>query len=197
MAQRASHYQSLHTELLDKVSHATDTEKEVTSLLPSSSDNYWFFFLTAFYSPISVSPQLKRKGARVAALEKQLQEKTSAYSQAALKNTELENQLLVQHTHTYIHICAKWIRLLIWAMSDVCIFWMYSLLASFSLQECKFVYTVYMVSCSFTYLFWYRRRPALFNITSHWWPKGKETINSLWTGARDHSLNNARSNSTE
>ncbi|GLD51194.1 coiled-coil domain-containing protein 18 isoform X1, partial [Lates japonicus] len=64
MAQRASHYQSLHTELLDKVSQATDTEKE-----------------------------LKRKSARVAALEKQLQEKTSAYSQAALKNTELENQL--------------------------------------------------------------------------------------------------------
>uniref|UniRef100_A0A4W6FE73 Coiled-coil domain containing 18 n=1 Tax=Lates calcarifer TaxID=8187 RepID=A0A4W6FE73_LATCA len=64
MAQRASHYQSLHTELLDKVSQVTDTEKE-----------------------------LKRKSARVAALEKQLQEKTSAYSQAALKNTELENQL--------------------------------------------------------------------------------------------------------
>uniref|UniRef100_A0A665UH12 Coiled-coil domain containing 18 n=1 Tax=Echeneis naucrates TaxID=173247 RepID=A0A665UH12_ECHNA len=65
MAQRASHYQNLHTELLDKVSQATDTEKE-----------------------------LKRKSARVAALEKQLQEKTSAYSQAALKNTELENVLL-------------------------------------------------------------------------------------------------------
>lgn len=31
MAQRASHYQSLHTELMDKVSKATDTEKEVTS----------------------------------------------------------------------------------------------------------------------------------------------------------------------
>uniref|UniRef100_A0A8D3A116 Coiled-coil domain containing 18 n=1 Tax=Scophthalmus maximus TaxID=52904 RepID=A0A8D3A116_SCOMX len=73
MAQRASHYQSLHTELLDKVSHATDTEKE-----------------------------LKRKGARVAALEKQLQEKTSAYSQAALKNTELENQLL-EKTSTLQH----------------------------------------------------------------------------------------------
>lgn len=29
MAQRASHYQSLHTELLGKVSQATDTEKEV------------------------------------------------------------------------------------------------------------------------------------------------------------------------
>ncbi|CAB1429621.1 unnamed protein product [Pleuronectes platessa] len=76
MAQRASHYQSLHTELLDKVSQANDTEKE-----------------------------LKRKCARVAALEKQLQEKTSAYSQAALKNTELENQLLektnsVQHYQT-------------------------------------------------------------------------------------------------
>ncbi|XP_069568595.1 coiled-coil domain-containing protein 18 isoform X1 [Brachyistius frenatus] len=65
MAQRASHYQSIHTELLDKVSQATDTEKE-----------------------------LKRKSARVAALEKQLQEKTSAYSQAALKNTQLDNQLL-------------------------------------------------------------------------------------------------------
>ncbi|XP_044076253.1 coiled-coil domain-containing protein 18 isoform X2 [Siniperca chuatsi] len=65
MAQRASHYQSLHSELLDKVSQATDTEKE-----------------------------LKRKSARVASLEKQLQEKTSAYGQAALRNTELENQLL-------------------------------------------------------------------------------------------------------
>lgn len=30
MAQRASHYQSLHTELLDKLKQATDTEKEVT-----------------------------------------------------------------------------------------------------------------------------------------------------------------------
>ncbi|KAM8849404.1 coiled-coil domain-containing protein 18 isoform 2-T5 [Spinachia spinachia] len=65
MSQRASHYQSLHTELLDKVSQATDTEKE-----------------------------LKRKSARVGSLEKQLQEKSSAYSQAALTNTELENQLL-------------------------------------------------------------------------------------------------------
>ncbi|KAM9719760.1 coiled-coil domain-containing protein 18 isoform 1-T1 [Menidia menidia] len=64
MAQRASHYHDLHTELMNKVSRATDTEKE-----------------------------LKRKTARVAALEKQLQEKTSAYSLAALKNTELENQL--------------------------------------------------------------------------------------------------------
>ncbi|XP_022610747.1 coiled-coil domain-containing protein 18 [Seriola dumerili] len=73
MAQRASHYQSLHTELLDKVSQATDTEKE-----------------------------LKRKSARVSALEKQLQEKTSAYSQAALKNTELENQLL-EKTSTLQH----------------------------------------------------------------------------------------------
>nr|XP_020471831.1 coiled-coil domain-containing protein 18 isoform X2 [Monopterus albus] len=73
MAQRASHYQSLHMELLDKVSQATNTEKE-----------------------------LKRKSARVAALEKQLQEKTSAYSQAALKNTELENQLL-EKTSTLQH----------------------------------------------------------------------------------------------
>ncbi|CAJ1071872.1 coiled-coil domain-containing protein 18 [Xyrichtys novacula] len=73
MAQRASHYQSLHTELLDKVSQATDTEKE-----------------------------LKRKSARAAALEKQLQEKTSAYSQAALTNTELEKQLL-EKTSTLQH----------------------------------------------------------------------------------------------
>lgn len=48
---------------------------------------------------VSVSLQLKRKSARVASLEQQLQEKTSAYSQAALSNTELENQLLVQHPH--------------------------------------------------------------------------------------------------
>lgn len=45
--------------------------------------------------------QLKRKSARVASLEKQLQEKSSAYSQAALTNTELENQLLVHNTHTW------------------------------------------------------------------------------------------------
>ncbi|KAA8587730.1 hypothetical protein FQN60_016592 [Etheostoma spectabile] len=73
MAQRASHYQSLHMELLDKVSQATDTEKE-----------------------------LKRKSARAASLEKQLQEKTSAYSQAALTNTELEKQLL-EKTSTLQH----------------------------------------------------------------------------------------------
>ncbi|XP_047223128.1 coiled-coil domain-containing protein 18 [Girardinichthys multiradiatus] len=78
MAQRASHYQNLHTELLDKVSQATDTQKE-----------------------------LKRKSARVAALEKQLQEKSSAYSLAALKNTELENELKdksssIQHYQTLI-----------------------------------------------------------------------------------------------
>lgn len=42
-------------------------------------------------------PQLKRKSARVASLEKQLQEKSSAYSQAALTNTELQNQLQVQN----------------------------------------------------------------------------------------------------
>ncbi|XP_037537935.1 coiled-coil domain-containing protein 18 [Nematolebias whitei] len=64
MTQQALHYQNVHTELLNKVSKATDTEKE-----------------------------LKRKSARVAALEKQLQEKTSAYSLAALKNTELETLL--------------------------------------------------------------------------------------------------------
>lgn len=45
---------------------------------------------------IVIFSQLKRKSARVAALEKQLQEKTSAYSLAALKNTELESQLQVQ-----------------------------------------------------------------------------------------------------
>ncbi|XP_068458861.1 coiled-coil domain-containing protein 18 [Clinocottus analis] len=73
MTQRATHYQSLHTELQDKVSQATDTEKE-----------------------------LKRKSARVASMEKQLQEKTSAYSQAALTNTELERQLL-EKTSTLQH----------------------------------------------------------------------------------------------
>ncbi|XP_075877084.1 coiled-coil domain-containing protein 18 isoform X2 [Nelusetta ayraudi] len=64
IAQKASQYQNLHTELLGKASQATDTEKE-----------------------------LKRKSARVASLEKQLQEKSSAYSQAALTNTELQNHL--------------------------------------------------------------------------------------------------------
>ncbi|KAM9791621.1 scinderin like b isoform 1-T2 [Syngnathus typhle] len=64
LAQRASNYQNLQTELMDKANQAMASEKE-----------------------------LKRKSARAAALEKQLQEKTSAYSQAALRNTELENQL--------------------------------------------------------------------------------------------------------
>ncbi|XP_061550593.1 coiled-coil domain-containing protein 18 isoform X1 [Phycodurus eques] len=64
LAQRASHYQNLQMELMDKGNRTTASEKE-----------------------------LKRKSARVAALEKQLQEKTSAYSQAAMKNTELEKQL--------------------------------------------------------------------------------------------------------
>ena len=41
MAQRASHYQSLHTELLDKLSQATDTEKEVTFFFPKRG-NHWF-----------------------------------------------------------------------------------------------------------------------------------------------------------
>lgn len=47
-----------------------------------------------------VTFQLKRKSVRLAALEKQLQEKTSAYSQAAMKNSELEKEQLV---HTYTH----------------------------------------------------------------------------------------------
>lgn len=49
---------------------------------------------------LSGSHQLKRKSARAASLEKQLQEKSSAYSQVALTNTELEGQLQVPHTHT-------------------------------------------------------------------------------------------------
>lgn len=36
MAQKASQYQSLHTELLGKVNQATDTEKEVTQQQPTS-----------------------------------------------------------------------------------------------------------------------------------------------------------------
>lgn len=39
MAQRASHYQNLHTELLGKVSQATDTEKEVIPLACCSKKN--------------------------------------------------------------------------------------------------------------------------------------------------------------
>ncbi|KAM9789151.1 coiled-coil domain-containing protein 18 [Neosynchiropus ocellatus] len=64
MAQKVSHHQNLQKQLQDKLNQSADTEKE-----------------------------LKRKSARVAALEKQLQEKTSAYGQAALKNTALESQL--------------------------------------------------------------------------------------------------------
>ena len=50
MAQRTSHYQNLHTELMNKVSQATDTEKEVMSFLIYSlilsslfkiSDMFW------------------------------------------------------------------------------------------------------------------------------------------------------------
>ncbi|XP_054625230.1 coiled-coil domain-containing protein 18 isoform X1 [Dunckerocampus dactyliophorus] len=72
-AQRASHYQNLQAEMMDKANQASATEKE-----------------------------LKRKSARVAALENQLQEKTSAYSQATLKNTELEKQLQ-EKTNTLQH----------------------------------------------------------------------------------------------
>ncbi|KAJ3595534.1 hypothetical protein NHX12_004837 [Muraenolepis orangiensis] len=74
MVQRASHYQGLHNQLSEKTGRVTDTEKE-----------------------------LKRKGARIAALEKQLQEKTSAYSQAALRNTELEQQLLEKSSSLQHH----------------------------------------------------------------------------------------------
>lgn len=52
-------------------------------------------------SLLSDSHQLKRKSARAASLEKQLQEKSSAYSQAALTNTELEGQLQVPHTRSH------------------------------------------------------------------------------------------------
>ncbi|XP_051944107.1 coiled-coil domain-containing protein 18 isoform X1 [Hippocampus zosterae] len=64
LAQSASHCQNLQRDLMDKANQAAASEKE-----------------------------LKRKSARVAALEKQLEQKTSAYAQAALKNTELDNQL--------------------------------------------------------------------------------------------------------
>lgn len=50
---------------------------------------------------LSGSHQLKRKTARAASLEKQLQEKSSAYSQVALTNTELEGQLQVPHTRSH------------------------------------------------------------------------------------------------
>lgn len=50
---------------------------------------------------LSDSYQLKRKSARAASLEKQLQEKSSAYSQVALANTELEGQLQVPCTGSH------------------------------------------------------------------------------------------------
>ncbi|XP_066548781.1 coiled-coil domain-containing protein 18 [Amia ocellicauda] len=65
MDQRARHFQHIHDELLGKAAHATTLEKE-----------------------------LKKKSARLAALERQLQEKTSAYSAAAVRNTDLEQDLL-------------------------------------------------------------------------------------------------------
>lgn len=58
-------------------------------------NNIWFRHIHRVFFPPLFLPQLKRKSARVAALEKQLQEKSSAYSLAALKNTELENELQV------------------------------------------------------------------------------------------------------
>lgn len=41
MAQRASHYQNLHTELLERGSQATDSQKEVTMLSHRYSSGLW------------------------------------------------------------------------------------------------------------------------------------------------------------
>lgn len=43
----------------------------------------------------------------------------------------------------------------------------------------------------------YRRKPALFSITSHSWPKSKESTSSLWRSVKILDLNSLRSNSTE
>lgn len=53
----------------------------------------------------------------MAALEKQLQEKSSAYSQAALTNTELQNHLQVQNT------CSSFATPKFWSLFLLCPFW--------------------------------------------------------------------------
>lgn len=42
-----------------------------------------------------------------------------------------------------------------------------------------------------------RRKAAPFSITSHWWPKNKESTSSLWTSVKNPNSSNSRSNSTE
>nr|XP_023672397.1 coiled-coil domain-containing protein 18 isoform X2 [Paramormyrops kingsleyae] len=67
MSQRSSHFQRLHGEMLEKASAAGGLERE-----------------------------LKKKGERLDKLQDQLQEKSSAYSQAAVKIGDLEQGLLEQ-----------------------------------------------------------------------------------------------------
>ncbi|KAG5847621.1 hypothetical protein ANANG_G00128110 [Anguilla anguilla] len=94
MSQRASHFQHIHSELLEKAGEASRTEREggrgtVGKELGRS--------------------QLRKKTARVGALEKQLQEKASAYSAAAVKNCELE-QILLDKTSSLQHTEALFSR---------------------------------------------------------------------------------------
>ncbi|XP_042559017.1 coiled-coil domain-containing protein 18 [Clupea harengus] len=67
LGQRAAHYQSLYAELLDKASHTAALEKE-----------------------------LKKTKSCLVILQEQLLEKSSAYSQAARRNCQLEQELLDQ-----------------------------------------------------------------------------------------------------
>ncbi|KAK1790718.1 hypothetical protein P4O66_014572, partial [Electrophorus voltai] len=80
ISQRASHYQQIHSQLLDKATKATRLEKE-----------------------------MKKSNSRLAVLEKQLQEKTAAYSQAAIKNGKLEQELLEKDSslHHYQSVLNK------------------------------------------------------------------------------------------
>uniref|UniRef100_A0A3B1JAK3 Coiled-coil domain containing 18 n=1 Tax=Astyanax mexicanus TaxID=7994 RepID=A0A3B1JAK3_ASTMX len=72
ITQRASHYQQLHNQLLDKAAQATRLEKE-------------------------------KKNTRLSVLEKQLQEKTAAYSQSAIRTSQLEQQILQEKDSSINH----------------------------------------------------------------------------------------------
>uniref|UniRef100_A0A8C8EBA3 Coiled-coil domain containing 18 n=1 Tax=Otus sunia TaxID=257818 RepID=A0A8C8EBA3_9STRI len=72
MAQRASQFQIIQEDLLKKASKASSLEREVT-----------------------------KKSSQLSALEKQLEEKIIAYSTAAARNTELEQELMGKNRHIH------------------------------------------------------------------------------------------------
>ncbi|NXE20759.1 CCD18 protein, partial [Ardeotis kori] len=72
MAQRASQFQVIQEDLLKKVSKTSSLEREIT-----------------------------KKSFQLSALQKQLEENTIAYSTAASKNTELEQELMGKNRHIH------------------------------------------------------------------------------------------------